>query len=624
MENFDELGLQEAVLQSIKDLGFEKPTPIQAKTIPILLSSDQDILGLAQTGTGKTAAFGLPAIELTDTSNKATQTLILAPTRELCLQITRDMETYAKHLKGVKITAVYGGASIDTQIRALNRGVHIVVGTPGRTKDLIKRKKLKLDELKRVILDEADEMLTMGFKEELDSILDATPEAKQMLLFSATMSKGIVAVSKKYMNDPVQVTVARVNAMAENVNHLYYLVQARDRYEVVKRLADGTPNIYAIIFCRTRRETKEIADSLMQDGYGADALHGDLSQAQRDEVMKKFRKKTIHILVATDVAARGLDVDKLTHVINYKLPDSPEIYTHRSGRTGRAGNSGVSVVIIHAREGRQLSEIERKTGVKFQRAMVPSGMDICGVQLHSFLDRVEQVEVDEKRIAQFLPAIEEKLGHMDKETLIKHFVSSAFNRFLNYYKDARDINLSKEGRRKDKGHDRDRDRGRSRDRDDRGRGRDRDRRRDKDGRREGRSRDFEARSNDRPERRVKKSRAERQEHDYVRLFINAGSKNDLTPTRLISLVNEEMRSDSFEIGKIEILKKFSFFEIETKHAGKAITALSGKDFDGFKLSLEEAQSTEEIAKNYPKKDKKKKKSSSKDYFKGGKKRKKKK
>lgn len=613
MENFAELGLQEAILQSIKELGFETPTPIQAKTIPILLSSDQDILGLAQTGTGKTAAFGLPAIELTDTSTKDTQTLILAPTRELCLQITRDMETYTKHLKGIKITAVYGGASIDTQIRALNRGVHIVVGTPGRTKDLIKRKKLKLDNLKRVILDEADEMLTMGFKEELDSILDATPDDKQMLLFSATMSKGIQAVSKKYMNDPVQVTVAKVNAMAENVQHLFYLVQAKDRYEVVKRLADSTPNIYAIIFCRTRRETKEIADSLMQEGYNADALHGDLSQGQRDEVMKKFRKKTIQILVATDVAARGLDVEELTHVINYKLPDSPEIYTHRSGRTGRAGKSGVSIVIIHAREGRRLSEIEHKTGVKFERAMVPDGLDICKVQLHAFLDRIEKIDIDEKRISQFLPAIEEKLGHMDKETLIKHFVSAEFNRFLNYYKDARDINLTKDGRRKDKG--RDSDRGRGRDRDDR--------RRDRDSRkreRDGRSRDFESRK---PNKREKKSMAERREHSYVRLFINAGSKNDLTPTRLISMVNEELRSDSFEIGKIEILKKFSFFEIETKHAGKAITALSGKEFEGYKLSLEEAQSTEERG-HFPKKEKKKKKSSAKNYFKGNKKRNKKK
>jgi len=613
MENFADMGLQEALLQSIKELGFETPTPIQAKTIPMLLSANSDILALAQTGTGKTAAFGLPALHLTDTKEKHTQSLILAPTRELCLQITRDLTTYAKHMKGIKITAVYGGASIDTQVRALNRGVHVVVGTPGRTKDLIQRKKLRLDKLERIILDEADEMLTMGFKEELDSILEATPKTKQTLLFSATMSKGINAVSKKYMNDPVEVTVAKVNAMAENVKHMYYLVQARDRYEVVKRLADANPNIYGIIFCRTRRETKEIADSLMQEGYNADALHGDLSQGQRDEVMKKFRKKTINILVATDVAARGLDVNELTHVINYKLPDSPEIYTHRSGRTGRAGKSGISVVIIHSREGRKLSEIERSTGVKFERAMVPTGMEICEVQLHTLVDKIAQIKVDEERLASFLPAIEAKLGHLSKDELIKHFISAEFNRFLDYYKHSNDINSSKDssrGRDRDRG-DRGRGKGRDRDRSDRGRSRDRDRDRSR-SRDRGRS-DFS--KDDRAPKRERQSLSERRKHDYVRLFINAGSKNDMTPTRLISLVNQEMRSDSFEIGKIEILKKFSFFEIETAKADKAIVALTGKDFEGVQLSLEQAESKQETGGDFPKKKKKKKKSSNPKNFK---------
>lgn len=606
------MGLQDAILQAIKELGFETPTPIQAKTIPVLLSSDTDILGLAQTGTGKTAAFGLPTLQLTDVDEKYPQTIILAPTRELCLQITRDMKTYAKHMKGIKITAVYGGASIDTQIKALNRGTQIVVGTPGRTKDLIKRKKLKLDRISRVILDEADEMLTMGFKEELDAILEATPKEKQTLLFSATISKDIARVSKKYMDEPIEITVARVNAMAENVEHLFYLVQARDRYEVVKRLADVNPNIYGIIFCRTRRETKEIADALMQDGYSADALHGDLSQGQRDEVMRKFRKKTIQILVATDVAARGLDVNELTHVINYKLPDSPEIYTHRSGRTGRAGNSGISIVIIHSREGRRLSEIEHKTGIRFERAMVPDGMEICKVQLHALIDRIEKVDIDDKQIDQFIPAITEKLGHLSKEELIKHFISAEFNRFLKYYKNAPDINLGKNGRPKDKGRDRDRGRGRDRDRDrDRGR---KDRGRDRDTQGKGRDRDWD---NDRAPKRERQSKSERRQHEYVRLFINAGSKNGLTPTQLISLVNQEMRSDKFEIGKIEILKKFSFFEIEASKSSKAVTALSGKEFEGIQLAVEEAQSTQQFG-HFPKKKKKKKKSdkSNKDGFSG--------
>ena len=367
MNTFAETGLQDEILDAVRELGFEKPTPIQAKAIPYVLDSNQDILAFAQTGTGKTAAFGLPAIHLTEVDERTTQTLVLCPTRELCLQITKDMESYAKRVRGLNIVAVYGGASIDKQIKALNRGAHIVVGTPGRTKDLLKRKKLKLENVERVVLDEADEMLTMGFKDDLEAILAKTPDDKQTLLFSATMSKGIMAVTKEYMHDPVKLTVARMNVGAENVQHIYYMVHAKDRYEVLKRIADMNPNIYSIVFCRTRRETKEVANKLMHDGYNADALHGDLSQAQRDEVMGRFRKRHLQILVATDVAARGLDIDDLTHVINFNLPDSAEIYTHRSGRTGRAGKSGISIAIIHTRETRRLREIERLSKITFTK-----------------------------------------------------------------------------------------------------------------------------------------------------------------------------------------------------------------------------------------------------------------
>lgn len=544
MKNFSETGLQDNLLKAVNDLGFETPTPIQEKTIPHLLSSSQDLIALAQTGTGKTAAFGLPALQMTDAENKSPQTIILCPTRELCLQIAKDFSTYAKYMKGIGVVAVYGGSSIDTQIRALNKGAQIVVGTPGRTNDLIRRKKLKLGNIQRVILDEADEMLTMGFKEELDSILDETPKEKQTLLFSATMSKEVRSISKKYMNNPYELAVAKVNIGAANLKHLYYMVHARDRYEVLKRIADSNPNIYGIVFCRTRRETKEIANKLMNDGYNADALHGDLSQAQRDEVMGRFRKRGLQILVATDVAARGLDVNDLTHVINFDLPDDPEVYTHRSGRTGRAGKSGIAIAIIHMRETRRLKGIEKNSGIKFTKAAVPTGKDICTKQLYSLIDKIEKVKVDEKQIEPFLPEIYKKFEALSREDLIKHFVSAEFNRFLGYYKNAKDLNSAESSR---------------------------------DGRGE----------------RERGKRKERGKSSFTRLYINVGEKNKLNPARLIGLINEGLDSNNAEIGKIEILKSFSFFEIENTMDSKLIESLKGKKFDDVPLLVEVSQGKSE-------------------------------
>ena len=544
MNTFAETGLSNELLKAVEELGFIEPTPIQAKTIPHLLSSEQDLIAFAQTGTGKTAAFGLPAIQLADTEDKRTQTLILCPTRELCMQITKDIGNYAKYVKGLSVLAVYGGTDIDKQIRALNKGVQIVVGTPGRTKDLMKRKKLVLGAVERVILDEADEMLSMGFKEDLDDILAKTADTKQTLLFSATMSKEVIAITKKYMNDPVELAASRKNTVAENVKHQYYMVHARDRYEVLKRIADMNPNIYGIVFCRTRRETKETASKFMHDGYNADALHGDLSQAQRDEVMNRFRKGQLQLLIATDVAARGLDVNDLTHVINFNLPDDSEVYIHRSGRTGRAGKSGTSIAVVHTREGRRIKEIEKKFQIKFSKELVPNGREICTKQLYSLIDKIEKVEVDDKQIDSFMPAIYKKLEWLSREELIKHFVSAEFNRFLDYYKSAKDINVSEEQRGEK-------------------------------GKREKRGREDRGREG-------------RRSASFSRLFINVGSKNKLTPARLIGMINEALDSGNAEIGKIEVLKKFSFFEIENGLSKKLLNKLKGTDFEGITVAVEEA------------------------------------
>jgi len=440
-ESFLNFSLKGELIKAINELGFNHPTPIQQKVIPHLMSSNQDLIASAQTGTGKTAAFGLPLLDLTNTRDTNVQTLILCPTRELCIQITNDLISYSKYLKMIKILAVYGGAKIQKQISSLKKGPQIVVGTPGRTKDLIRRKKLFIGNIDRLILDEADEMLSMGFKDDLETIINATSKKKQILLFSATMTPKVVMVTKKYMRNSLEIAVARVNRAADNVQHIFYMVQAKDRYEVVKRIADMNPDIYGIVFCRTRRETKEVANKLMNDHYNADTIHGDLSQAERDDVMGRFRKRQLQILVATDVAARGLDVEDLTHVINYNLPDDDEIYIHRSGRTGRAGKKGVSMVIIHGREIRKLKDIERTCGISFTKKDVPNGLDICKERLYALIDKIEKVNVNEEQIEPFLPYIYEKLNWLDRKKLIKHFVSTEFNRYLSYYKNSKDINV---------------------------------------------------------------------------------------------------------------------------------------------------------------------------------------
>src|SRR6056297_2425579 len=447
MTLFNEMGLNPEIQLAIEEIGFEQPTPIQEKVVPFLMNDKQDLVALAQTGTGKTAAFGLPILQQIDTTKKATQTLILSPTRELAMQIANDLENYAKHLTKINIAVVYGGADIKKQINQLERGAQIVVGTPGRTLDLLKRKKLKVNEIRWLVLDEADEMLSMGFKDDLDAILETSPASKQTLLFSATMPKEIVTIAGKYMEDPLEIAVGKNNTGAENVEHHYYLIHARDRYIALKRIADMNPHIYGIIFCRTRAETKEVADKLMRDGYNADALHGDLSQAQRDHVMARFRNKHLQMLVATDVAARGLDVTDLTHVINYNLPDDPEVYIHRSGRTGRAGKRGISVTLIHLREQGKLRQVEKKVNKKFIKKPVPLGKEICAKQLFNLIDGVEKAEVNEARIEAFMPVIYKKLAWLEREDLIKHFVSVEFNRFLGYYEDAPDINVDESAHR---------------------------------------------------------------------------------------------------------------------------------------------------------------------------------
>ena len=543
MNNFKETQLNSNILKAISEMGFKTPTPIQAKTIPHLMNSNQDLIATAQTGTGKTAAFGLPSIHLTDLKYNDTQTLVLCPTRELCIQIAKDLAKYSKFVTGINILAVYGGSDIKTQIRSLNKGAHIVIGTPGRTKDLIKRKKLNISRITRIILDEADEMLTMGFKDDLEMILSHTPKEKQTLLFSATMSKKVIAITESYMSNPEKIAAAQMNITAENVEHIYYMVNAKDRYEVVKRIADINPNIYGIVFCRTRRETKDIANKLMNDGYNADTLNGDLSQAERDEVMGRFRKRQLQLLVATDVAARGLDVDDLSHIINFNLPDDFEIYVHRSGRTGRAGKKGISIAILHTREMRKIREIEKRTKISFSRKDVPTGMDICKTRLLSLIDKVENVDVDEQQIAQFMPDIYKKLEWLERDELIKHFVSTEFNRYLSYYKNARDINISNNSKNRGK------------------------------------------------KRRDNPNRNDRSLTSLSGYYINIGFQSKMNPGRLMGLINECLRSSNAVIGNIEIMKTFSFFEIEKEYEDKLINSFKGKKFAGISIQIEKDTGT---------------------------------
>ncbi|MBT5734708.1 DEAD/DEAH box helicase [bacterium] len=576
METFNDIKLSKQITKSLSELGFVKPTPIQAKTIPLLMDSNNDLIGSAQTGTGKTAAFGIPSIHLTDLSDSRTQTLILCPTRELCMQVTSDIKTYSKYVDNLGVVPIYGGASMEVQIRAIKKRSQIVVGTPGRTKDLLKRKKLFIDRVERVILDEADEMLSMGFKDDLDFILSKISPDNQKLFFSATMPKKLSSIVKQYMNNPVTVAVDPVNTASTNVKHIVHMVQARDRYEVVKRIADINPTIYGIVFCRTRRETKDIASKLVYDGYNADALHGDLSQSQRDDVMRKFRKGQLQLLVATDVASRGLDVNDLSHIINFNLPDDPEVYTHRSGRTGRAGRKGISIAIVHSRETRKVRDIEKLSGVRFEKKLVPTGEDICKKQLFSLIEKIKSVQVDNEKIEPFLDTINEKLEGLSREQLIKQFVSAEFNRFVSYYKNARDININSKDSR------------------------------DGGGRKNRSNRDRSRNSRDKS--RNNKDRSSRVK--FSRFHINVGSKNNVNPVKLIGLINDNLKSKNMEIGKIEIMKGFSFFEIDEKFSKSLAGALNGKNFNGTIVKIEGSRPAPANRKDRTRKDSYKKSKSS--------------
>lgn len=440
---FEELGLNSDLLKAVSELGFTSATPIQQQTIPLLSSKKTDLVALAQTGTGKTAAFGLPMLNLIDCDNRTVQSLILAPTRELCVQITNDIKNYGKFIKGFGVTAIYGGARIDGQIKDIKRGVQVVVATPGRLIDMIERKAVSLATVKIVILDEADEMLNMGFKDDLDIILKETPKDKSTWLFSATMPKEVERIARTYMTTPTEISTGKKNEGADNLEHIYYQVQSRDRYLALKRVADYYPEIFGIVFCRTKAETQEVADALIKDGYSADALHGDLSQSQRDFVMKRFRSRSLQMLVATDVAARGLDVNDVTHVINYNLPEDVENYTHRTGRTARAGKSGIAIAIITPKDSGKIKDIERIIKKKFEKKDVPNGVDVCEKQLFNLVHKLHDVEVKDTEIESYLPAIYEELKDLSKEELIKRFISEEFNRFHEYYQDAPDLNMVK-------------------------------------------------------------------------------------------------------------------------------------------------------------------------------------
>lgn len=587
MITFEETGIRPELIKAITELGFQNPMPVQEKAIPVILESTNDIVALAQTGTGKTAAFGLPLLTLTDENLRKPQVLILCPTRELCLQIANDLTNYAKYMPALKIVAVYGGASIENQIRDLKNGAQIIAATPGRMNDIIRRKKVDLSMIHSLVLDEADEMLNMGFKEELNSILEFVPENRRTLLFSATMQREVAAIASNYMSNPTEITVGTKNSGAENVKHQYYTVHASDRYLALKRIVDYYPDIYGIIFCRTRQETKDVAEKLMKDGYSADALHGDLSQQQRDYAMQRFRAKNLQMLVATDVAARGLDVDDLTHVINYNLPDDVEIYTHRSGRTGRAGKSGISASITHMKEKGRIAQIERMIKKKFEYKLVPNGKEICEKQLINLVDKMEKVEVNEAQIEEFLPSIFQKLEAMSREELIKKFVSAEFNRFLEYYKNAVDINV-KESSSRDRF---DRDKGSRSERSDRYERRDRSDRGERGDRGERRS---DRRGDSRSERNFESNSTQ-----YTMFRINMGSRDGLTtPRHLIGLINEYTRNRSIGIGKASIMKNDSMFEADSRYANEIMDAFKECNIEGRKISIKPAGFEKERPRKY--------------------------
>ena len=547
MKTFEELGVSPEIRKAIEEMGYESPMPVQEEVIPYLLGNGNDVVALAQTGTGKTAAFGLPLIQKIDVKQRVPQALILCPTRELCLQIAGDLTDYSKYITDLKILPVYGGSSIESQIRSLKQGVHIIVATPGRLIDLMERKVAHLETIKDVVMDEADEMLNMGFTDSINAILEKVPQDRNTLMFSATMSPDIARIAKTYLHDAKEITIGTKNEGSKNVNHIAYIVHAKDKYAALKRVVDFYPQIYGIIFCRTRKETQEIADKLIQDGYNADSLHGELSQAQRDLVMQKFRQRHLQLLVATDVAARGLDVNDLTHVINYGLPDDTESYTHRSGRTGRAGKTGISIAIVNLREKGRMREIERIINKKFTIGSLPSGKEICEQQLIKVIDDIEKVKVNEEEIESFLPGIYRKLEWLSKEDLVKRVVSMEFNRFLEYYKNAPEIEEPKAG-----------------------------------GDKRGDSKDRKSRGSDR------QKTARKAEEGYERLFLNMGKTDGFYANQIIELLNRNWKKERIQIGRIDLMQNFSFFEVAEEQAPMVIKALNKASVNGRKVSVEVA------------------------------------
>ena len=540
MKTFEELGVSPEIRKAIEEMGYENPMPVQEEVIPYLLGEGNDVVALAQTGTGKTAAFGLPLIQKIEVKKRVPQALILCPTRELCLQIAGDLNDYSKYIDGLKVLPVYGGSSIESQIRMLKAGVHIIVATPGRLIDLMERKVAKLETIADVVMDEADEMLNMGFTDSINAILEKVPEDRNTLMFSATMSPEISRIAKKYLHDAKEITIGTKNEGSKNVNHIAYLVHAKDKYAALKRIADYYPQIYGIIFCRTRKETQEIADKLIQDGYNADSLHGELSQAQRDLVMQKFRQRHLQLLVATDVAARGLDVNDLTHVINYGLPDDIESYTHRSGRTGRAGKTGISIAIINLREKGKMREIERIINKKFIMGEMPSGKQICEQQLIKLIDDIEKVKVNDEEIESFLPGIYRKLEWLSKEDLIKRVVSMEFNRFLEYYSNAPEIETPSMNDRRSE--------------------------------REPKGRKDHGSAREKTERKAEKG--------YTRLFLNVGKTDGFYANQIIELINRNMKKQRTTIGRIDLMQNFSFFEVAENQAQDVIKALNKVNLNG--------------------------------------------
>ncbi len=547
LKTFEELGVSEEIRRAIEELGFEHPMPVQEEVIPYLLGNRNDVIALAQTGTGKTAAFGIPVLQRIDPERKETQALVLSPTRELCLQIADDLKDFSKHMKGINIVAVYGGASIDTQIRSLRHGAQIIVATPGRLIDLMHRGKAVLDSVQNVVLDEADEMLNMGFTESINEIFEGVPEERNTLLFSATMSKEIEKIAKSYLHDHKEIVVGSRNEGAENVNHVYYMVNAKDKYLALKRIVDYYPRIFAIIFCRTKLETQDIADKLIRDGYNAESLHGDLSQQQRDLTMQKFRQHMTQLLVATDVAARGLDVNDLTHVINFGMPDDTESYTHRSGRTGRAGKKGTSIAIVHTRERHKIREVEKIIGKEFVAGKIPSPQEICTKQLYKVMDEIVKVDVDDEQIAPFMEEINRHFEFIDKEDVIKKIVSQAFGRFLAYYADAPEIDVLPE--------------------------------------KKGRSERSSERGGNSRGRTGGNRKAEK---GYKRLFINLGKADGFYPGEVMQYVNKHVQGRQ-DIGHIDLLSKFSYIEVPERDAQKVMKALDGTWYKGREVRCNDAE-----------------------------------